>query len=186
MELTDQQKAEIRGILGVGCDRQTAADYIGCTLADMRTAMQTDATFLAEVRHEEARIELKHMQNVHDLATGKKRDWKASVWWLERRSPERFGRRSAGVVTPPQLKAFLAIIVEVLKAEVKDVADCERVVGRLTSIAETVDQLLRDAKPGPIQPLPAFEFEFDDEEGELDAEFRDSLRDDLSGMETED
>ena len=52
--------------------------------------MQHDAEFVANVRRAEASVELSHMRNVQQAAKDKK-DWRASVWWLERRSPERFG-----------------------------------------------------------------------------------------------
>src|SRR5687768_13729973 len=90
--LTDEQKSQIRGILSVGCDRQTAVDYVGCSLADIRRAMLEDAAFMADVRRAEAGIELMHMRNVQEAAE-KKKEWRASVWWLEQRSPERFARK---------------------------------------------------------------------------------------------
>ena len=62
--LTDEQKGRIYGILAVGCDRQTAADYIGCSLADLRNMMQRDSAFAKDVRRAEAEIELKHMNIV--------------------------------------------------------------------------------------------------------------------------
>ena len=60
--------------------------------------MLRDADFAAEVRRAEAPVELSHMRNVQNAAQDGK-NWRASVWWLERRSPERFGPRGAGTVT---------------------------------------------------------------------------------------
>src|SRR5215210_2285829 len=72
--LTDQQKDHICGILSVGCDRQTAADFIGCSLTDIRRNMLHDSKFFTDVRRAEAQVELKHMRNVQDTASEKK-DW---------------------------------------------------------------------------------------------------------------
>jgi hypothetical protein len=141
--LTDEQKGRICGILSVGCDRQTAADLVGCSLADIRLAMQHDADFLANLRRAEASVELSHMRNVQQAAQDKK-DWKASIWWLECRSPERFARR-CGTVTSRQLKAFVAILVDTLVSEVTNLEDRQRVMARLRHITESVEQLLRDA-----------------------------------------
>ena len=88
--LTDEQKGQICGILSVGCDRETAANFVGCSLADIRRAMQHDRAFAANVRRTEAGVELSHMRTVQEAAKEAK-NWRASVWWLERRSPERFG-----------------------------------------------------------------------------------------------
>jgi len=149
--LTEEQQAQVCGILSVGCDRQTAADYLGCSLADIRQMMQHDSTFSDGVRRAEAGVELMHMRNVQELAKDKK-DWRASVWWLERRSPERFGRRSAGVVTVRQLKAFAAILAEAVQEDVQCEEDRERLLARLSAITASVDQLLRDRQAGQNEP----------------------------------
>jgi hypothetical protein len=146
MLLTDEQKTHICAVLTIGCDRQTAADYVGCSLADMRHQMQNDGPFLAAVCRAEAKIELNHMRNVHTAATGEKKDWRASVWWLERRSPERYARRAAGEVTQRQLKAFVAILADALKTDVHSVEDRERIMARLQAIIVSIDQLLSDAQ----------------------------------------
>ena len=106
--LSNEQKAQIFGILSVGCDRETAAEYVGCSLADIRRHMESDPQFVANVRRAEARIELSHMRCVHDVVENKK-EWRAAVWWLERRSPERYGRRTPDAVTARQLKAFVSL-----------------------------------------------------------------------------
>jgi hypothetical protein len=152
--LTRQQKDTICGILSVGCDRQTAADYVGCSLADMRCQMQHDGQFLADVRRAEAGTELSHMRIVQETAKTKK-DWRASVWWLERRSPERFARRSPGAITMRQLKSFVAILVDALRENIASHEDRDRVIARLKAIAESVEQMLLDAHAIPTEPLDA-------------------------------
>jgi hypothetical protein len=146
LPLTDEQKAQVCGILSVGCDRQTAADYVACSLADIRHAMQQDAAFMADVCRAEAAIELTHMRNVQEIATGKK-EWRASVWWLERRSPERFARK-AGTLTSRQLKAFVTFLTEVYREEVRDEADRERLIARFNRLVEMLEQMLADSQPG--------------------------------------
>jgi hypothetical protein len=141
--LTDEQKGRIYGILAVGCDRQTAADYIGCSLADLRNMMQRDSAFAKDVRRAEAEIELKHMNIVQETARDKK-EWRASVWWLERRSPERFGRRTAGAVTARQLKAYIAVLCDLLREGIPNDKERQTIIDRLNALADDVDKILRD------------------------------------------
>jgi hypothetical protein len=145
LPLTDEQKSQIRGILSVGCDRQTGADYVGCALADIRRSMQQEATFMAEVRRAEAGIELMHMRNVQEAAE-KKKEWRASVWWLEQRSPERFARK-VGTMTAKQLKAFSAMLLDIYRQEVHDAADRERLIARFNRLMDTLEQMFADAQP---------------------------------------
>jgi hypothetical protein len=145
--LADEQKAAIYGILSVGCDRQTAADFVGCTLVDFGRAMRQDREFAASVRRTEATVELNHMRNVHKLATGEddeKKEWRASVWWLERRSPERFGARSAGTVTARQLIRFSSMLAGILADEIHDEADRNRVLLRMDRVVGSLEQMLLD------------------------------------------
>jgi hypothetical protein len=128
--LTAEQKGQIYGILSVGCDRETAANFIGCSLADIVHAMRQDADFNTSVRRTEAAAELNHMRTVQNAAKDEK-NWRAAVWWLERRSPERFGSRGAGTVTTRHLKAFLTLIGDCLNSDIHDPADRERVMARL-------------------------------------------------------
>ncbi len=160
IELTDEQKAQVYGILSVGCDRQTAANFVGCSLADIRRAMQWDPKFAAGVCRAEAGAELNHMRNIQQAAKDEKH-WRASVWWLERRSPERFGPRGPGVVTSRQLKAFIDVLAETLREEIGTSDDQQRVIARLRSLADSVDRMLRDsqmqldATPGASEPPAA-------------------------------
>jgi hypothetical protein len=141
--LSESQKSQICGTLTVGCDRQTAADYVGCSLADIRHNMEHDPRFVAEVRRAEARCELSYMRCVQEVVANKK-EWRAAVWWLERRSPERFARRP-DAVTSRQLKMFVTLLIDIIKHDVTNAEDLGRIVAHMQSIAESVDKMLRDA-----------------------------------------
>ena len=95
--LTAEQKGRVSGILSVGCDRETAANYIGCTTADLNRAMQHDAEFAADIHRTEASSELSHMRAIHKAAEDAK-NWRAAVWWLEMHAPDRFKPRCAPLV----------------------------------------------------------------------------------------
>jgi hypothetical protein len=144
-ELSDEQKGQVIGILSVGCDRQTAANFVGCSLADLRRAMSQDPAFGAGICRAEAGAELNHMRNLQQASKDEKH-WRASVWWLERRSPERFGPRGPGVVTARQLKAFLEILATALRQGVRSAEDRQQIIARLNLLANSVDQMLRDTQ----------------------------------------
>jgi hypothetical protein len=137
--LTDEQKGQICGILSVGCDRETAAGFVGRSAADVGRAMQQDPTFAANVLRTEAGIELTHMRSVHKAAEDAK-NWRASVWWLERHAPERYGARSAGAVTMRQLDAFLDTIVDVLCEEFPDGEIRRRVLARFDQAIRALEE----------------------------------------------
>jgi hypothetical protein len=140
LELSAEQKAQVYGILSVGCDRETAANFVGCSPAEIARAMRHDKGFAATVRRTEAAAELSHMRTVHKAAKDEK-NWRASVWWLERRSPERFGSRGAGTVTARHLKAFLTILGEGLNSDIHDPTDRERVMSRFKEYQTLIDDL---------------------------------------------
>lgn len=152
IELSAEQKGQVCGILSVGCDRETAANFVGCSISDIGRAMQRDSSFSATVRRTEAAAELNHMRNVQQAAKDEKH-WRASVWWLERRSPERFGARSAGTVTTRQLKAFINMLGDSLSDEIHDDADRQRVLARFDQVINTLDQMILYGMAG-MTPAP--------------------------------
>ncbi len=164
--LTDEQKGQICGILSVGCDRETAADFVGCAIPDIGRAMQQDTAFAANVRRTEAGSELSHMRNVQQAAKEAK-NWRASIWWLERHSPERFGPRGAGEVTVRQLKEFVDTLSGIFHNEIRDEEDRRRVIFRMDQAISTIDRLVRSSVPGAYAEL-----------GELPAENEEAAWDD--------
>ena len=128
--LSDDQRLQIVAMLALGCDREMAAKRVGSTPSLLRAAILRDAEFSAQVRRAEGSAELMHMRNIQAAAADEK-NWRASAWWLERRSPERFGRRKPGVVTPSQMQAFAEWLIEAIGQEVRDADDRERLVARI-------------------------------------------------------
>jgi hypothetical protein len=137
---TSEQKRDICLVLSLGCDRETAFKYVGWSLEELRREMLRDQAFAAELRRAEAASELMHMRNVQNAARDEKH-WRASVWWLERRAPERYGRRAAETVTLRQLESFVALLVSAVTDEVQAVEDRQRLLTRLQQIADALDEL---------------------------------------------
>jgi len=132
--LTEQQRRDICAILTLGCDRETAANYVNCSLMDIRRQMATDTAFAADVRRAEASSEMMHMRNVQG-ASREAKNWRASVWWLERRAPDRFGCRSTDAISPKRLQEFLEVLSSMVIDEVHDADDVKRLLTRIEQAA---------------------------------------------------
>ncbi len=141
--LTAEQKAKVYGVLAVGCDRETAANLVGCTPSEITRAMHVDAEFAAKVRRTEAAVELGHMRIILNEALENK-SWRAAVWWLERRSPERFGSRGAGTVTVSHMRAYLTLLGEALSSAIQNADDRERVAAKFTEFRTLAEDLADD------------------------------------------
>lgn len=140
-ELTADQKDQICKILTVGADRDTAAGVVKCLVVDIGRSIAADPQFARDVRHAEATAELSHMQHVLK-ATNDGKYWRASVWWLERRSPERFGRRSAGAITPQQFQEAIVLWNDVLQQKFSADDDQDRVTECIDKLYASMEQLL--------------------------------------------
>lgn len=144
--LTSRQQNEIRGAILLGCDRETAAKYAQTTWAELHIAMQADPGFAAQLRHDEAAVEIQHMKQLR-LASEKEANWRISIWWLERLYPDRYGPRGAGEINPRQLKKFIEHLAAVLFDEVRNDEDRERLIKCFEVMANTLELFLRDDLP---------------------------------------
>ncbi|MGI9457214.1 MAG: hypothetical protein ACR2NU_11680 [Aeoliella sp.] len=81
--MTDQQQQEICSVASVGCPRETAAASVGVSVDQIEAEIQANPAFAARLHRAEAMIEITHMQNVRQ-ASKEEKNWRASVWWLER------------------------------------------------------------------------------------------------------
>ena len=139
--MTDEQKSSATMIATVGCDRESAAKYVGCTIEEFDEAVLRDRDFARELHKAEAGCELAHMRNIQQAAK-EDRHWRASVWWLERRVPERYARREVGSVSRKELVRFLSSIASGIASSVRNDEDRRRV---LEKIEELTDPLLLEA-----------------------------------------
>lgn len=137
--LDADRKREIVAIVGVGCTRRLAAEYVGSSVDAIRRAARRDAEFGEQLRQAEQKCEFVHLNNVQ---TAGKSNWRASAWLLERRYPERYGPRKPGLVTPEQLRRVLEQLAGVVCEEVESAEVRERILARAGSLA---DELLRSA-----------------------------------------
>jgi hypothetical protein len=141
--LTEFQKGQICSAITLGSDRSTACAFAGATVAQFRAAVQQDPAFENEVIRAEAQAEVRHLGNIHKAAQDEK-NWRTSVWWLERHAPERFGRRAPLTLSVDQVVALAEHFVEALAVEVADQVLrnrlCELFVAAAASVANAPPQ----------------------------------------------
>lgn len=150
--LNSEQKKQFVLIASIGCDRWIATRYVGVTLEALRAALDADPTFAAELVRAEAQAELAHVKNIQQ-ASRDERNWRASVWWLERRCADRYAPRPTDALAPAELKRLVAAVEVALADEIADPADRTRVLARLTRIADEIEHALR----GPLAEAPPLE-----------------------------
>jgi hypothetical protein len=141
--LTEENKRQFCSMLSAGCDRETVAKFVGCSLADFLRQMACDPPFAIEVRRSEAASEIVHLKNVQKAAKDE-RHWRASVWWLERRAPNRYAPRHTRRVTPRQLESLINVLGAVLVEEVHHEGDRRRLAARLEQAVGSLDSWIHD------------------------------------------
>ena len=135
----------------IGCDRETASKYLGFTAQQVESLLQCDSAFMQQALKAEGAAELHQMKNLHD-ATKDSKQWRASVWWLERRAPARFARRTANAITASEWNSFLTAIVDAILAEVTNEADRQRLIARIACLT---DDGKADASTTTVEESPS-------------------------------
>lgn len=137
--LTETQQSDFCALLTLGCDRETACKYVGCSLDELRTAVDRESNFGKRILKAEAAVELKHMRNISKITEDPK-EWKASIWWLEQHAPERFARR-VDALPASKLRDLVTEVACAIGEEVTQEDDRRRMVKRLHQIADSLDEM---------------------------------------------
>lgn len=130
MCFTDDEKRECCLMISIGCDRETACNYLGKTAEQLRAELRDCPEFFKELLRAEATPEFNHMRNLYNAAKEEK-NWRASVWWMERRAPERFARRLPDTLSTTQLRNFVEELAETIINEINDSQDRTRLLAKL-------------------------------------------------------
>ena len=115
--LSEVKKREILAIAAVGCSRQTAADYVGCTLNDITRETEVDEAFGDTLLRNESGAEISFVRNIQDAAK-KSQYWRAAAWLLERRYPVDFSVKKPGKITVGQVRNLLSELTKIIAEEV--------------------------------------------------------------------
>ena len=146
--LTEEKKREFCLMISIGCDRETARKYLGCSLQQLKEALRLDSRFARQLDRAEATPEFNHMRNLHHAAKDEK-NWRVSVWWLERCAADRYAKRNPEVISPVQLRQVIQELSKAILGEVTSRDDQRRLLIRLTEIARGVE----GEQQAPLQSL---------------------------------
>ena len=114
--ISEIKQREILALLSVGCSRRTAARYVNCTQKAIDELAQANPEFAEKLRKAEANMEIESIKNMFNAAKQEK-NWRASAWLLERKSPEEFLKKKPDVIPAGLLDTLLNRIVTLLIEE---------------------------------------------------------------------
>lgn len=136
--LTTEQKNAICHMVLMGCERESAAQAMRCSTAQLRQQVADDPEFSEELLRSEGMAEWHRMKAVHKAAEDEKH-WRAATWWLEQKSKRRRSQANAQQVTTKELQQYLAELIDVIFSCVKCEEDRDRVLQRLTEMAQLIE-----------------------------------------------
>ncbi len=131
--LDDGKKREICAILSVGCNRKTAARYVGCHPTTISRTAARDEDFALAVRQAESKHEVLHLTHINKAAQ-EGRYWRAAAWALERKYPDRYSLRNPNMFTLEQITQVLSQFAEAIFEEVAKASQRKRILARLTDL----------------------------------------------------
>ena len=111
--LSETKQRELLALLAVGCSRRTAARYVNCTQKAINDLARSNPEFAEKLRRAEANLEIESLKNVFNAAKQEK-NWRASAWGLERKSPQEFLKKRPDVVPTDLLDTLLDRIVALM------------------------------------------------------------------------
>jgi hypothetical protein len=82
--LDEMKMREICALLSVGCSRNEAAEYVGCSISTIENTIKRDKDFGQRVRRTEMAAEVGMLKQIRDAAP---RSWRAAAWALEHLNP---------------------------------------------------------------------------------------------------
>lgn len=145
--LTAAQREQLLSYLRTGGDLATMCKYVGSTLVQLQRDMKRDPDFAQEVARAEAAVELTQMGNVLKAAKDEK-NWRTSVWWIERRTRQRVGD-SDRAVTEAHIVELVDELARLALKELPDPAAQRRFIEGLNDI------LTREVAPSVPDQFPS-------------------------------
>lgn len=130
-------------MLAVGCNRRTAAAFVGCDVSTIRNTAERDSHFAEQLRQSEHSQEYACLKSIRKAAE-QERYWRAAAWVLERKFPDNYGPRGPETITLTQIAEVLNQLSEVIVEEVPVAAYRKRILKRINAIS---NQLKRGGEP---------------------------------------
>jgi hypothetical protein len=130
--LTPSERTQVIDYLMTGADLASVCRYAGVTLIQLRLEMKRDPDFARAVARAEAKVEILQMNNVIKASHDEK-NWRTSVWWLERRTRERQAAEDRALSESDVIE-LLDALARIVVDEVPDAAAQQRVIERLLAV----------------------------------------------------
>src|SRR5688500_12994463 len=86
--LKGKAKDQLTAALQLGNTRETAAHVVRLTDEELLAEIECDPQLERDLRQAEATAEVQHMRTINKASQDEK-NWRSSVWWLERRDRQR-------------------------------------------------------------------------------------------------
>ncbi|MCO6045753.1 hypothetical protein NG895_17790 [Aeoliella sp. ICT_H6.2] len=134
MPITEQQVHDLVGVLAAGCPVETALEATGVSPAEFELAMHGEPQFPYRAHRAGALTEVRQLQNVR-LAGNEPKNWRASVWWLERCRGHRYLAKAPRTITEEQFAAFRSDIARLVDREVRHADDHDRLIAGLGELS---------------------------------------------------
>ncbi|TWT85580.1 hypothetical protein Pla123a_03870 [Posidoniimonas polymericola] len=144
-ELTEQQKQDLCNLAAVGCRRETAARFVGRTVAEIAEVTEADPEFAVRLCRAEATVELAHMRCVQQAIRDEK-NYRAAIWWLENAAPEGYLRRTTDALSRAELNKLLAAIIAAIESEVARPEERDALAGRLSELTTQQDDIIKEGR----------------------------------------
>lgn len=128
----------IAATLAMGCDLRMAAWVVGRAPAEVKAFIEEDKTFLRDVQKGNALFDYKHLKHLDEAAKDKK-NWRVSMWLLERLRPEKYEKQRPRTIKESQLMPLLKSLAEALVEGVADEAAREALFDRVMATADALD-----------------------------------------------
>jgi hypothetical protein len=149
--LDEYKRREICAVIHMGCSLEAAARYVGCSASTVRREANRNPEFNDALRRSGCSAQLMPLQAMREFA---KKYWRAAAWLLERMDPQRFGKLNIRYVDVEQFQAILETTGNVLRDEIHDPADLQRVLEKLHEICKLADQEALANLQGPFAKPP--------------------------------
>jgi hypothetical protein len=137
--LTEKEKDAISGALQLGNTRETAANVVGRTPEELFAQIEGDPDLERSLRQAEAAAEVQHMRTVHKAAQDEK-NWRSSVWWLERRDRQRSAAARWGLSdVTAAIHAAVKRLLEIILNEVPDLRRRHSILSEMLDASDKTD-----------------------------------------------
>lgn len=142
--LDDAKRRDVCALVAIGCTREVAAAYVGCSRRTIYDAARRDPAFAAQLLKADHTCEV-HALSLLNQVSKEPRNWRVLTWMLERKFPNRYGARKPSSVSREQLAEVVDRFAAVIAEELPAGPVRKRVLKRLSTALECLHE---EPKPG--------------------------------------